>query len=150
LGYLYCTDKEEIQGEEKEMSFLSDEEFAKIGMGMPKVEFEEFLERFLKTCVEETLKALPGSINHLIKSATTMQALSKKFYDDNPDLVERKEVVAKIMEKVEGEHPEMGLKSILNETGLRARQSLMAKEGFNMDLSGRPKGEALDAGFGDL
>lgn len=132
------------------MKFISDEDFVELGVGMPHEKFEGLMADFMKRCVEETLKTLPSAISHLVKSAATMQSLAAEFYSKNPNLVDHKDAVAKMMEKLESEHPEMNYKQLMEETGQKLKGNLDKMENFNMDLGKRPKVTDLDNNFGDI
>lgn len=132
------------------MKLVNSEELVKLNVLMSHEELEAFLENFLKVCVEETLRAIPSAISHLVNSATTMKSLSENFYKDNPDLVDHRALVTKTMEGIEGRHPELGLKSLLEKTGVKAKQVLLDGKGFSTEPTKRPNIVSMDAGFGEL
>jgi len=132
------------------MSFIDPDSYIKMGLGMTYEEFNAFLEEFMRRCVEETLKVLPGVVGHLVRSAATMQGLSKNFYEDNKDLVEHKETVTHVMEQLEGKHPGMKLDELLKKTGTRTREVLKKKDSFNLNPTTRPAIADMDKGFGEL
>ena len=132
------------------MSFIDPDSYIKMGLGMTYEEFNAFLDDFMKNCVEETLKVLPGVVGHLVRSTATMQDLSKNFYEDNKDLVDHKDSVSKIMEQVEHSHPGMKLADILKETGSKTREMLKKKGAFNLNPTTRPAVVDMDKGFGEL
>ena len=59
------------------------------------------ISKIVKLSVEESLRTLPHVITHLSNQTSYLQSLSKKFYDENKELVDKKEVVSKIIEKIE-------------------------------------------------
>ena len=132
------------------MSFLKDEEFIRLETGMTKEEIENLLLRFRKICVEEVLKVLPGVIGHLVRSATTMHGLSEKFYKDHPELVDHKDQVVRVMEGLEGQHPEMDYSKLMQETGIRTKQSLILDKTLSTKIEKRPAISDIDAGFGEI
>lgn len=132
------------------MGLINSEDLVKLNVLMTHEELELFLEGFMKRCVEETLRTIPSAINHLVNSATAMKSLSEKFYEENPDLADHRALVTKTMEGIEGSHPGLGLKSLLEKTGVKTKQALAKGKGFNMEPTKRPNLVELDAGFGEL
>lgn len=94
-------------------SIISREEFE----SFKSISYEQFLEvisNIVKLSVEESLRVLPMVVTHLAKQSTYISNLSEKFYKENPDLVNHKELVSKTVEQVEKENPGKTYKEILS------------------------------------
>ena len=74
--------------------------------------------------VEEMLRILPGVIQNLVRRATMLRDITDKFYEDNPDLVDHKVVVAKVIEGLELKSPQINLEQLLKEAAPLARRQL--------------------------
>lgn len=91
-------------------------------------DFCTYTMRFVKLCVEESLKAIPSVITHLASQSAYVKTLSDNFYKSNQDLAKKKLLVAKAMEVIEAEHPEYKYTEILDEAAKKARK-VIAKFG---------------------
>ena len=89
-------------------------------------------------------------LNHLIKSATTIHSLSENFYRDNPELVNKKSQVVNIMERLEGEHPELNYKELLEETKLKLNQDAKLNNGLDFAVGAKPNILVMDKSLGEL
>ena len=89
--------------------------------------FCDIASRFIKLCVEESLKAIPQVITHLANQTAYLKQLSDDFYSNNKDLVEHKKLVAQVIEKIEAENPGKSYKEILSLAAPRAKHLLSIK-----------------------
>jgi len=87
-------------------------------------QFCDYLMRISKFCVEEALKAIPHVITHLSKQSIYLKTLSDNFYKDNKDLDNNRELVTKVMEKVESENPGISYEEVLKKSATIAREQL--------------------------
>lgn len=95
-------------------------------------QFNVYITRLVKLCVEEALKTIPQVATHMAAHATYMKKLNTTFYKDNKDLVNHKPLVASAMEKVQGENPGMSYEEVMAEAAVRARKiipTLSIREG---------------------
>lgn len=129
---------------------ITRDEYTKLGIGMTFEETEIFLQKFKHKCVEETLKVLPSVINHLIKSAGTMTELSKKFYEENKDLVGHKKEVAQVIERFEELHPDKNFSQMMKEIGPLVREQLKTTVSLSTPTTDKLSLDTLDSGFGAL
>jgi len=91
-------------------------------------DFCAYARRFVKLCVEESLKALPTVVTHLSTQAAHLKEVSEEFYRNNPDLVSERKLVALSVEKVEGENPGMAYRDVLAKAAVLARSKISAKK----------------------
>jgi hypothetical protein len=78
--------------------------------------------------VEEMLRVLPGVIQTLVRRTVMLRDLTDKFYADNKDLVDHKEIVARVIEGLELKSPQIDLEQLLKEAApLARRQVRLAK-----------------------
>jgi len=85
-------------------------------------DFCSFLEKLVKLSVEESLKILPFVVIHLSKQAGYVRDLTTKFYDKNKNLKDKKELLERVIEKVESENPGMSYEDILDKAAEKANK----------------------------
>jgi len=74
--------------------------------------------------VEEMLRILPGVIQNLVRRTVMLRDLTDKFYADNKDLVDHKDVVARVIEGLELKSPQIDLEQLLKEAAPLARRQI--------------------------
>lgn len=74
--------------------------------------------------VEEMLRILPGVIQNLVRRTVQLRDLTDRFYADNKDLVDYKEIVAKVIEGLELKSPQTDLEALLKEAAPLARRQV--------------------------
>jgi hypothetical protein len=68
-------------------------------------EREEIIEEAVNKAVERAMLMLPDTVGHLIQDHISMTKLNAGFYKDHPEFRDKKDVVAAVIEMVEGENP---------------------------------------------
>jgi hypothetical protein len=74
--------------------------------------------------VEEMLRILPGVIQHLVRRTVMLRDLTDRFYADNKDLVDHKDIVARVIEGLERKSPQTDLEQLLKEAAPLARRQV--------------------------
>lgn len=74
--------------------------------------------------VEEMLRILPGVIQNLVRRTVQLRDLTDKFYSDNPELVDHKEIVARVIEGLELKSPQIDLEQLLKEAAPLAKRQV--------------------------
>lgn len=74
--------------------------------------------------VEEMLRILPGVIQNLVRRTVQLRDLTDKFYADNKDLIDHKDVVARVIEGLELKSPQIDLEQLLKEAAPLARRQI--------------------------
>lgn len=108
-------------------SVITEQEYNSI-RNLPYKDFTIYAMRFVKLCVEESLKALPTVLDHLAKQAAYLKELSDKFYKNNKDLAQHKRLVVTVIEKVEANNPGMEYSEILEKVVPEARRRISMLE----------------------
>ena len=67
--------------------------------------FNKFLDSYANHIVERVLKSIPMMIANLVKTSEGIVATVEQFYKDNPNLVSSKDIVGKVLEKLDAENP---------------------------------------------
>jgi hypothetical protein len=71
-------------------------------------------EVLIEATIERLLKRMPSVISNLMKEQAVHFKLNKAFYEENPQFIPHKDVVAKTIEQLDGENPAMDYKELLN------------------------------------
>ena len=76
---------------------------------IPREEREEIINE----AIERFLRMAPEVLGNLMKTHSMYAQLNKKFYDEHPDFVAHKDIVAQTIGRVEGENPLLQYAQIL-------------------------------------
>lgn len=98
--------------------------------------------------VEAVLRLLPNIITHLISQASVMHTLKTKFYEDNKDLVEHKDIVAQVIEQLEVSSPGEKLENLISKVGPETRRRLKEVQSFRSQ--GRLSLKELDSNLNGI
>lgn len=66
---------------------------------------DEEKEEIINLAVERALLRLPDTVGHLITTHMEHVKLNRDFYGKHPELKDKKDLVASVLEMVEGENP---------------------------------------------
>lgn len=113
---------------------------------------EEERREIVNQVKEELLLMIPDVIGNLIMNHVGMIRMNKKFYEDNPDLAGSKDVVASVVEMVEGENPGMDYQAILDRAIPLIKARIKNTKNLNMTEVKRPNRNlsSLTLGNGEL
>ena len=87
---------------------------------------DEERQSIINEAVEKALLMLPEVIGNLIMNQTKTMTLIKNFYSKYPDIAEKKELVAAIVEKTEAENPGSNYEEILDKAAPVIRERIKA------------------------
>jgi hypothetical protein len=76
---------------------------------------EQEKEEIISKAVERALLMLPDTVGNLIANHVALSKLNSKFYADHPELKDKKDIVASVVEMIEGRDPLKGYEDILKE-----------------------------------
>lgn len=112
-----------------------------------KKEVDDIMIKVRQEAVEESLKVLPAVIQNLIASIGTIHEVSSKFYQDNPELVNHKKLVASIIQEVEADNPGSPFKEIADKAGLLTKERLKLNLNLSTDSADRPSDNKINEGL---
>jgi hypothetical protein len=81
-----------------------------------------------KSRTENVIRSIPEIVKTNIATVTSLSEASKKFYDENTDLVPYKKVVALTFEELASKNPDKKYSEILPEVGKEVRKKLNLKD----------------------
>ena len=73
---------------------------------------------------EAIIKGIPDIVKNNIVAVTAMRQAGEKFYEENPDLVPFKKVVATVFEEISSKNPDWKYEKVLKSVGSEARKRL--------------------------
>lgn len=87
---------------------------------------KDAFEQLIQLAVQEALKMLPIVNENIIKQSAVLHKASEQFYQNNPDLVDHKPMVASVIERLESDAPGTGFDEILKKAGPEVRKAIGA------------------------
>lgn len=90
-------------------------------------------EKYLVDCaVERALLALPEVVGSLMESRAAQLKLNKEFYEQHPTFVEHRDIVAAVIEKVDGNNPTLDYKDKLAKAVPEIERLIVIKKSQNL------------------
>lgn len=114
-----------------------------------KEEVDQLLARTRAEAVEEALRTLPLVVKNLVVNVSQLKAKSEQFYTEHKDLVQHKELVQKVMERVETKNPGATIDTILSKTAEETRSRLKSKD-FDLGINSKPSEDTLNEGLQNI
>ena len=109
-------------------------------------------EELINACVEKILLRIPEIIGNLIVEKTERDKINKKFYEDNPEFANNKQLVASIVESVEGRDPTVDYRDILKAATPEIKKKLATSKRMDTATVKKPDRDlsSLDISHGEL
>jgi len=95
-------------------------------------ERNEIIEEAINKAVEKTLLMIPEVIGNLMSSHAALHKINTKFYADYPEFKDRKDVVANVVEMIEGKNPLADYQTILEKAVPEIRQRVLTMKSLDM------------------
>jgi len=96
-------------------------------------ERNEIIEEAVNRAVEKTLLTIPEVIGSLLSSHAALHKINSKFYADFPEFKERKDVVASVVEMIEGKNPLAKYEDILKDAIPKIRERINTLSKLDMN-----------------
>lgn len=93
----------------------------------------EIIQRATNLAVEKTLLLIPEVVGNLMSSHAALHKINTKFYADFPEFKDKKDVVASVVEMVEGENPLAKYEDILKQSVPKIRERILTLKGLDME-----------------
>lgn len=88
--------------------------------------------------VEKILAKMPEVIGNLMAHHAMLNKLNKEFYGKHPDFVNNKQLVAQVLESVEGADPSLSYQEILNKSAPVIQSKLAQADKMGLEVSDKP------------
>jgi hypothetical protein len=89
-------------------------------------------ESIILEAVERALLVLPETIGSLLTSHMALAKINSQFYKDHPEFKDKKDIVASIIEKIDGENPTLDYKDILGKAVPEIHRRIETVDSLNM------------------
>ena len=111
---------------------------------------EEEKQEIIDRAVEKALLMLPDTVGSLMAQQATYARLNSQFYKDHPEFVNHKEVVASVIEKVDGENPTIKYEEKLKKAEPLIRERIAMLDTLDMKEAKQPSRDfkTIDIGTG--
>lgn len=116
------------------MEFCSQEEFKKI-IGGDKAVFDEVLTRLHNKTVEVAMLYTPELTAKLIKHSVEMNKRITKFYSDNPEFEQHKDIVQAVATEVEAKNPGKSYDDLLKDIVVEVRKKVQQLPSAQMEIA---------------
>lgn len=94
---------------------------------------KEERESIICEALERMLRAVPETIGNMMKSQAIYADLNKKFYADNPDLLEHRDIVQQVIFKLEGQNTLASYDEIIKKALPEIRDQVRIKSTLSND-----------------
>lgn len=86
----------------------------------------------INAAVEKALLLLPDTVGSLITEHVALTKINAEFYKSHPEFKDRKDIVASVIEKVDGENPLLDYKDVLGKAVPEIKRRIETVESLNM------------------
>ena len=104
-------------------------------------------EEIIGLAVERAMLMLPDTVGHLISNHMAMTKMNAKFYKDHPEFKDKKDIVAAVVEMVEGENPLDDYEDLLKKALPKIEERIKTVKKLDTATSEKPD---RDFGNGEL
>jgi hypothetical protein len=115
-----------------------------------KEEMDELLKKVRQDAIEGALVLLPGVVKNLITTFSNLKVMGEKFYNDNKDLAEHKDLLRNVMEELEGKNPNQTYERLLADTAMETRRRLGSLKQFDKANHGKPAKVEVDENLNNI
>ena len=106
-------------------------------------------QKIINKVTEKLLLSLPEVIGNLITNHIALLDMNKDFYLQHPELRDKKDIVASVVEMIEGRDPTVDYKDILNQAVPEIKERIRQVEGLNLNTPTNPTRHLKDIVFND-
>lgn len=96
-------------------------------------ERQDIIDEAVNKAVEKTLLLIPEVIGNLMSSHAALHKINTKFYSDFPEFKDKKDVVASVVEMVEGKNPLAKYEDILKSAIPEIRERINTMKNLDME-----------------
>jgi hypothetical protein len=96
-------------------------------------ERREIVEEAVNKAVEKTLLMIPEVVGNLMANHAILHKINTKFYSDYPEFKDKKDVVASVVEMIEGRDPLATYEDILKKAVPKIRERILTMKSLDME-----------------
>lgn len=99
---------------------------------------EEEKQEIIDKAVEKALLLLPETVGNLMAQQATYAKINSQFYKDHPEFADYKQVVASVVEYIDGTYPDLEYEDKLKKAVPIIKERIRTMSTLNMDKAERP------------
>lgn len=92
---------------------------------------EEEKQEIIDKAVEKAMLVLPEVVGNLITQHVALSKLNTEFYSTHPEFKDKKDIVASVIEMIDGENPLMGYKDLLIKAVPKIKERISITSGLD-------------------
>ena len=93
---------------------------------------EEEKQEIINKAVERTLLIIPEVVGNMMANHATMNKINTKFYGDNPEFKDHRNIVASVVEMEESKNPGNDYEKLLTDSIEEIRRRISLVKGMDM------------------
>jgi len=106
------------------LEFVTEDEWKKVQAAEGRQIVNEILSRLYFKAIESTLRSLPELISRLTEQTATLNALTVKFFETNPEFKNYKELVSATVSEIEEQNPGLSYSDILAKSAISIKTKI--------------------------
>lgn len=110
---------------------------------------KEEKQEIINELTEKLLLMLPDVIGNLISNHMALLSMNKEFYLKHPELRDNKDIVASVVEMIEGRDPTVDYKDILQQAMPEIQKRIKQVSGLDFNTPKKPDRHLKDMVFED-
>lgn len=99
---------------------------------------EEERQEIINAAVEKSMLALPEVVGNLILDKISTMKINRNFYSKFPEFRDKKDIVASVIEMVEGENPNVDYEELLKKAVPEIRSRIGTLKSLDIKTTPRP------------
>jgi soluble cytochrome b562 len=100
---------------------------------------QEEKEEIINQAVERALLSLPEVVGNLMTQQAAFSKINSQFYKDHPEFTGHKDIVAAVVEQIDGAKPDLDYEGKLKEAVPIIKERIALKGQLNMTTASRPE-----------
>lgn len=108
---------------------------------------DEERQSIINEAVEKALLMLPEVVGNLIMNQAHLVRVNRQFYEKYPDFAKNKDVVASVVERLEGDNPGINYTELLDKAAPVIREQIRTMKGLNTTSITKPNRNLASVNF---
>ena len=89
-------------------------------------------QEIIDKAVEKTLLMIPEVVGNLMRQAATHNMINSKFYKEHPEFKDKKDIVASVVEMMDGKNPTLEYDELLNRAIPKIKERIEITKNINV------------------
>lgn len=101
-------------------------------------------QEIIDAAVEKALLVLPETVGNLIADHVALNEINADFYKNHPEFKDKKDIVASVIEKIDGENPLMDYKNVLGKAVPEIQRRIETVKSLDMNSVSSDPGRSYE------